>query len=142
MSDWTRAADLRGTVKMAPPQSPAARRFRVHQATNGRCWYCGEPSDVEDHIVSVSRGGLSQSSNLLPACRSCNSAKGPRSVEELRKTREKQSLGMPWFSREQTDWLKAHGFVFPRPNRHVFWGEVNGFASLITDPDYRPVVAE
>lgn len=44
------------------------------------CVYCGRPSDTIDHINPVSISRSSQWDNLAPACRSCNSAKGTRSL--------------------------------------------------------------
>jgi len=45
------------------------------------CIYCGHPADQRDHIVARSRGGGDEPRNLAPACLSCNSAKGDRTVE-------------------------------------------------------------
>lgn len=44
------------------------------------CTYCGGPSDTIDHIEPVSRSRSSEWLNLTPACRSCNSAKGTKSL--------------------------------------------------------------
>ena len=35
-----------------------------------------------DHVVPLSRGGKHEIENLLPACRSCNSSKGAKLLEE------------------------------------------------------------
>lgn len=60
-----------------------------------RCWYCGtELQDhvncndvrklrVQEHQLPISRGGLG--TQTVPACFSCNSRKGPRTVEEYRR---------------------------------------------------------
>ncbi len=49
-----------------------------------RCAYCGQPSDylTPDHVVPLSRGGRNVLSNIVPACRACNSRKGMRTPEE------------------------------------------------------------
>jgi len=49
------------------------------------CVWCeaGIEDGVElslDHLVPVARGGTNQTSNLLTACRSCNSRRGHKSV--------------------------------------------------------------
>ena len=45
----------------------------------GRCGYCGRPTSPReltmDHRVPLVRGGRSTRSNLVPACKACNSAK-------------------------------------------------------------------
>lgn len=45
------------------------------------CIYCGHQAEQVDHIIPRSAGGSGEPSNLAPACKSCNSSKGPRPVE-------------------------------------------------------------
>jgi 5-methylcytosine-specific restriction endonuclease McrA len=42
------------------------------------CVYCGRKMQrlTQDHITPLSRGGNHTKSNIVPACRSCNSKKG------------------------------------------------------------------
>ena len=40
-----------------------------------KCAYCGCPPETMDHVVPLSRGGKHTKSNVVPACRSCNSSK-------------------------------------------------------------------
>lgn len=45
----------------------------------GICWICGRPgADTRDHVRPISKGGTNDPSNLRPAHRSCNSARGNR----------------------------------------------------------------
>ena len=69
-----------------------ARELRQSQwwkrrLARGRCHYCGRPASpgelTMDHVVPVARGGRSTRGNVVPACRTCNSAK-------------KQLLPMEW----------------------------------------------
>jgi len=46
------------------------------------CAYCGGVATTRDHVVPVSRGGSNASLNLVPACLSCNSRKGNRTIQE------------------------------------------------------------
>lgn len=43
--------------------------------TNHICAYCGEYADTIDHIIARHNGGTDVSSNIVPACRRCNSTK-------------------------------------------------------------------
>jgi hypothetical protein len=50
-----------------------------------KCTYCGSKKDLSvDHIVPVSRGGSNENDNLVTACRSCNSSKGDKMLNEWR----------------------------------------------------------
>lgn len=40
-----------------------------------RCAYCPAPFETIDHVVPLTKGGANEASNVVPACKSCNSAK-------------------------------------------------------------------
>ncbi len=63
--------------------SPAEWKWLV-ETFGYRCAYCGRPSHdlTPDHITPLSRGGHNTLSNIVPACRTCNSRKGARTPEE------------------------------------------------------------
>jgi 5-methylcytosine-specific restriction endonuclease McrA len=52
---------------------------------NGCCAYCGRPIAYDkvqrDHVVPLARGGNNFISNIVPACRPCNSMKGDRLIK-------------------------------------------------------------
>jgi 5-methylcytosine-specific restriction endonuclease McrA len=48
-----------------------------------RCAYCGKRADTIDHVVPRSRGGTHSWENCVAACRTCNTRKADRLVEEL-----------------------------------------------------------
>jgi len=52
------------------------------------CMYCGgnfhESNLTRDHVHPLSRGGREKWSNVVTACRSCNSRKGNRRPEEAK----------------------------------------------------------
>jgi 5-methylcytosine-specific restriction endonuclease McrA len=44
--------------------------------------YCAAPAAEVDHVRPLSRGGYEHASNLVPACKSCNSGKKDRLLDE------------------------------------------------------------
>ena len=57
----------------------------VYKKYKARCYYCGSPDNMTiDHVHPLSRGGSNNIENLVPACRSCNSRKQNKTVEEWR----------------------------------------------------------
>ena len=66
-----------GTMSM----SPLAEDERLKMILPQACAYCGGRSHLAaDHLLPKSRGGAHRGDNLVWACRSCNSAKGPKDV--------------------------------------------------------------
>jgi 5-methylcytosine-specific restriction endonuclease McrA len=53
-------------------------QVRAHILAAPACAYCASPATTIDHVVPTSRGGRHDRTNLVPACRRCNSAKGCR----------------------------------------------------------------
>jgi len=50
----------------------------------GKCAYCGKEGSLEiEHLVPRSRGGSNRVSNLVVACRACNTKKGTQTLEEF-----------------------------------------------------------
>lgn len=65
----------------SPPRKPIPKRlrFEVLRRDNHACRYCGAAApDVQlvvDHVVPVVLGGTNEPSNLVTACRDCNTGK-------------------------------------------------------------------
>jgi 5-methylcytosine-specific restriction endonuclease McrA len=51
---------------------------------NNCCAYCGKAKPLSrDHDIPLSRGGRDDITNIIPACRSCNSSKRTRTMTEF-----------------------------------------------------------
>lgn len=63
----------------------AAQWRRLKEMYGGRCAYCTRSSArlEQDHVIPLSRGGNNTMNNMLPACKSCNSRKKDRLLEEV-----------------------------------------------------------
>ena len=56
-----------------------------------RCFYCGRRRTLTvDHVVPLSKGGLNDITNIVGACRPCNTRKGTRSAEEFQRIIEEE----------------------------------------------------
>ncbi len=42
------------------------------------CYYCGQEANTVDHIIPISKGGISVEDNMIAACVRCNSGKRDR----------------------------------------------------------------
>lgn len=66
-------------LKTAVADFTAEQWRQVKAAYKHRCAYCGERKPLtQDHVLPISQGGHHTASNIVPACRSCNSSKNAR----------------------------------------------------------------
>lgn len=47
------------------------------------CAYCGDPYEVLDHAIPISRGGTNHAANIRPACQACNLSKHAKTPAEF-----------------------------------------------------------
>ena len=60
----------------------------VRDKAKGRCFYCREKRPLAlDHIIPICKGGPHSRDNVVMACRSCNSSKGPKDPMKFAKER-------------------------------------------------------
>ena len=63
------------------------QRKTIYQKTDGRCHVCGYKVPVEsfeaDHVKNHTSGGLSDETNFLPSCRTCNNYRWHYTAPEL-----------------------------------------------------------
>ena len=75
-----RRAKLRGVVCELTPEQWTA----VLNAHGNACVYCGDSHKLTmDHLVPISRGGNHTIDNVVPSCKSCNSSKHDRTLDEF-----------------------------------------------------------
>ncbi len=67
---------------------PPKLRFEILEKYSHTCQYCGKkPPEVileVDHIIPISKGGLTQADNLTISCRDCNIGKSDKILNQLR----------------------------------------------------------
>ena len=69
----------------APGEHTPQEWLAVRQMFDQRCAYCGVRFSLhnrsqQDHVMPLSAGGSDDIGNIVPACKSCNSRKGPRGI--------------------------------------------------------------
>lgn len=54
---------------------------------NNECAYCGNKEEIlsQDHVIPVKKGGGYTIDNIIPSCKSCNSKKNAKDLEEFHK---------------------------------------------------------
>ncbi len=66
------------------PGVPSEVFLQKCKSSDYRCWYCMKKCDrlEREHIVPISRGGQDSPSNVIPACKGCNSSKHNKLLHE------------------------------------------------------------
>ncbi len=66
-----------------PYKGVVMSRHNIFKRDGGACQYCGTTKDLTlDHVIPRSKGGKSTWTNLVTACKKCNSNKGDYSLEK------------------------------------------------------------
>ena len=89
--------------QLCPKISNKNWRESLYKITKYKCIYCGKQSESLDHLHPMSKGGISNTSNCVPCCLSCN---GKKSDSEVLSWYRKQNFYDPrramairaWFS--------------------------------------------
>lgn len=74
----------RKTLKKGLPATLTSEQWEdIKEKFNNQCAYCGEQLPLEqEHFIPVSKGGDYTKTNIIPACKSCNSSKRDRKPVE------------------------------------------------------------
>lgn len=84
----SRAYDVPSVIRLyryvhVPYKAVILNRHNVFKRDNNRCVYCNAREELTlDHVLPRSRGGKTQWTNLVTACKRCNSRKGDFTPEE------------------------------------------------------------
>lgn len=99
-----------------PAREPAFTRFNVFLRDAFTCQYCGAKDELTfDHVVPRSHGGLTEWTNIVAACASCNLTKGGRTPDQA---------NMPprqWPFKPTVGHLQRIGRRFPPRHLHESW---------------------
>jgi len=73
---------LKRYVRVPRDRRIPVNRRTVFQRDGHRCQYCGRQAENLDHVVPRSQGGEHSWTNVVAACRRCNTKKGGRTPAE------------------------------------------------------------
>jgi 5-methylcytosine-specific restriction endonuclease McrA len=57
-------------------------RAEIFARWGAKCCYCDAEAEALDHVTPIVKGGADAAWNLVPACTSCNSSKGAKSLAQ------------------------------------------------------------
>lgn len=83
----TNTRNRRARLRNAPGKHTVEDVRRLYDAQEGLCYWCKKPLNGHydvDHVIPVSRGGSNDPSNLVLACKHCNSSKNDSLPDEWR----------------------------------------------------------
>ncbi len=123
-----------------PREVPPLSNHELFRRDAYLCMYCGEQFTdgqlTRDHVIPLSRGGQDVWSNVVAACRDCNTRKGGRTPEQARTPLLAVPFAPNWAEflalsnrrilADQMEFLKTQ---FKRRNRHLNLGTSRPFAS-------------
>lgn len=102
-------------------RAPAFTRFNVFLRDAWHCQYCSSRFRTQeltfDHVIPKSRGGRTSWSNIVTACRSCNTRKGHRMPHECAMYPRHEPMQPSVFD------LQEKGRKFPPNFLHESWGD-------------------
>ncbi|PZO86948.1 MAG: HNH endonuclease [Micavibrio aeruginosavorus] len=102
-------------------RKPAFTRFNVFLRDEWHCQYCGEPFRTNDltfdHVIPRSRGGKTSWTNIVTACRCCNTIKGHKLPRDCGMFPITEPVQPDIFE------LQEKGRKFPPNFLHKSWGD-------------------
>jgi len=82
-------------------------KAKIWDKSDGFCWYCGNRlNPFRNFSIDRLIPKLQTIENPVPCCKSCNSQRGDKTIEDLRRSKlKKQGMG---FSEEQKQFLQKN----------------------------------
>ena len=76
-----------------PYKGVVLTRQNLFKRDNNECQYCGSRTDLTlDHVIPKSKGGKSNWTNLVTACKKCNAKKGDFDLSQTNLTLKKKPV--------------------------------------------------
>jgi 5-methylcytosine-specific restriction endonuclease McrA len=74
-------------MSKSSPYNGTHRMLReiVLEAAGFRCHWCGGPANTADHLLPIADGGTNELSNYVASCKSCNSRRSMRALNDRKK---------------------------------------------------------
>jgi hypothetical protein len=92
---WSKYWDLKNG-EIEPASITKEDKYQLKEGFD-ECVYCGEEGNTTfDHLIPISEGGPDIVGNQVPACQSCNSAKGTTDAIEWFKSRNQAVPRIVW----------------------------------------------
>ena len=94
---------------MTSPEAKRLWRRAIKEHFNCQCVYCGETYELHeltlDHVYPRSLGGEDITTNVLPACKKCNQAKGSENWKDWMRN----TFGVDQFREQQIlAWINGY----------------------------------
>lgn len=80
--DAVHAGKHRRRAREANAHHEPYSRTEIFARWSGKCCYCSADAEHLDHVTPISRQGADAEWNLVPACATCNTSKGAKSLAE------------------------------------------------------------
>lgn len=88
LTHWEKHQNIEGMNKIKEQTRQRMAEYRARKrvgitSVGQNCVYCGKPANAVDHIIPKIKGGQDVAWNLVPCCKSCNSSKKDKDLDEF-----------------------------------------------------------
>ena len=118
---WPSVIRIKNYVNI-PYKGVVLTRHNIFKRDKHSCQYCGTKKDLTiDHIIPKSKGGRSTWTNLVTACKRCNTKKGDYSLDQVGMNLRSQPIKPSYimFLRESYHDLQNEWLPYLNPKKSV-----------------------